>query len=119
MEGRRVVRVARRELGAGGAKREAIRRAAEVLSKAERPLLLAGLIDTQSVRMLNARGSLSGAILGGLMFGAGMVLARGCSSRLLVLAANGNLRSLLSGLVFAVTVDFPGALRAEACPVRS
>jgi uncharacterized membrane protein YedE/YeeE len=36
------------------------------------------------------------------MFGAGMILARGCSSRLLVLAAQGNLRSLLSGLIFAV-----------------
>ena len=34
-----------------------------------------------------------------------MILARGCSSRLLVLAAQGNLRSLLSGLVFAVTAQ--------------
>ncbi len=32
-------------------------------------------------------GSWSGAIVGGLPFGAGLVLARGCSGRLLVLAA--------------------------------
>jgi hypothetical protein len=35
----------------------------------------------------------------------GMVLARGCSSRLLVLAAQGNLRSVISGLVFAVAAQ--------------
>jgi hypothetical protein len=34
-----------------------------------------------------------------------MILARGCSSRLLVLAAQGNLRSVMSGLVFAVTAQ--------------
>lgn len=32
------------------------------------------------------------------MFGAGMIMTRGCASRLLVLSANGNLRALLSGL---------------------
>ncbi len=68
-------------------------------------LLLAGQFDTGSVRQLASRGSLSGALIGGLLFGIGMVLARGCSSRLLVLAANGNLRALLSGLVFAVTAQ--------------
>ncbi|MEZ5844168.1 MAG: YeeE/YedE family protein [Hyphomicrobiaceae bacterium] len=79
-------------------------------------LLMLGLIDTQSIRMLNSRGSVSGAILGGVMFGTGMVLARGCSSRLLVLAANGNLRSLLSGLVFAVTAQ--ASLKGALSPIR-
>ena len=37
--------------------------------------------------------------------GAGMVLARGCSGRLLVLAATGNLRSVVSGLIFAVVAQ--------------
>ena len=68
-------------------------------------LALIGQFDTANVRQLASRGSLSGALIGGLMFGAGMVLARGCSSRLLVLAANGNLRALLSGLIFAVTAQ--------------
>ena len=68
-------------------------------------LLLAGQFDTSNVRQLASQGSLSGAAIGGLLFGIGMVLARGCSSRLLVLAANGNLRALLSGLIFAVTAQ--------------
>ncbi|MFU2486344.1 YeeE/YedE family protein [Thauera sp. WH-1] len=68
-------------------------------------LILAGLFDTANVRQLASQGSLSGAAIGGLLFGIGMVLARGCSSRLLVLAANGNLRALLSGLIFAVTAQ--------------
>lgn len=66
---------------------------------------LAGLIDIPEARMMSVTGSWSGAIIGGLMFGAGMVLARGCSGRLLVLAATGNLRSLVSGLVFAVVAQ--------------
>lgn len=68
-------------------------------------LIALGLLDVSGARMLNMRGSMSGAIIGGAMFGAGMVLARGCSSRLLVLAGQGNLRSLLSGLVFAVAAQ--------------
>lgn len=79
-------------------------------------LLLGGLFDTSSVRLLHSSGSLSGAIIGGAMFGVGMVLSRGCSSRLLILAANGNLRALLSGLVFAVTAQ--AALRGFLSPVR-
>jgi uncharacterized protein len=73
---------------------------------------LAGLVPLGQARVLAAPGSLSGAVLGGLLFGAGMVLARGCSGRLLVLAAGGNLRALLSGLVFAVTaqMSFHGVL---------
>lgn len=68
-------------------------------------LHLSGKFDTANVRQLSSQGSLSGALVGGLMFGAGMILARGCSSRLLVLAANGNLRALLSGLIFAVAAQ--------------
>jgi uncharacterized membrane protein YedE/YeeE len=66
-------------------------------------LTLLGWFDASDARQLSARGSLSGAAIGGVLFGSGMILARGCASRLLVLAAQGNLRALLSGLVFAVT----------------
>ncbi|MFN3785621.1 MAG: YeeE/YedE thiosulfate transporter family protein, partial [Thiothrix sp.] len=45
-----------------------------------------GMIDTAQVRQLNNTGSMSGAIIGGLLFGIGMVLAGGCASRLLVLS---------------------------------
>ena len=78
--------------------------------------ILAGWLDTSGVRFLNARGSLSGAIIGGAMFGTGMVLTRGCASRLLVLSANGNLRALLSGLIFAVTAQ--ASFRGLLSPVR-
>ena len=43
------------------------------------------------------------ALIGGLLFGVGMIMSRGCASRFLILSANGNLRALLSGLIFAVT----------------
>lgn len=79
-------------------------------------LVVAGLLDVRDARQLAARGSLSGAAIGGAMFGAGMILARGCASRLLVLAAQGNLRALLSGLVFAVTAQ--SALSGLLSPLR-
>ena len=63
---------------------------------------LTGIISTANSRIMSVTGSYSGAILGGLIFGGGMILARGCSGRMLVLAATGNLRSVMNGLVFAV-----------------
>ena len=75
-------------------------------------LAWAGWFEAGNARQIATRGSLSGATIGGALFGIGMILARGCSSRLLVLAAQGNLRSLLSGLIFAVTAQaaWTGAL---------
>ena len=75
-----------------------------------------GLFRADDARMMAVTGSWSGAIIGGLMFGAGMVLARGCSGRLLVLAATGNLRSLISGLIFAVVAQM--ALHGWLAPAR-
>jgi uncharacterized membrane protein YedE/YeeE len=72
---------------------------------ATQALTLTGLFDASQARQLATRGSLSGAAIGGALFGIGMILARGCSSRLLVLAAQGNLRSVLTGLIFAVTAQ--------------
>lgn len=76
-----------------------------------------GWLDVSQARQLSATGSLSGALLGGLLFGIGMILARGCSSRMLVLAANGNLRALLTGLIFAVTAQ--ASLNGVLSPLRS
>lgn len=67
--------------------------------------------------MMAVAGSWSGAIIGGLMFGAGMVLARGCSGRLLVLAATGNLRAAISGLIFAVVAQM--SLHGWLAPMRA
>jgi uncharacterized membrane protein YedE/YeeE len=75
-----------------------------------------GWFDAGNARQIAARGSLSGAAIGGALFGMGMILARGCSSRLLVLAAQGNLRSLLSGLIFAVSAQ--SALTGALSPLR-
>jgi uncharacterized protein len=72
---------------------------------ATQALVLLGAFDAGNARQIATRGSLSGAAIGGALFGMGMILARGCSSRLLVLAAQGNLRSVISGLVFAVTAQ--------------
>ena len=80
-------------------------------------LILAGWLDVSGVRQLANRGSLSGALVGGLLFGVGMIMTRGCASRLLVLSANGNLRALLSGLVFAVTAQ--AALAGALAPLRA
>ena len=77
---------------------------------------LLGLMNPADARMMAVPGSWSGAIIGGLIFGVGMVLARGCSGRLLVLASTGNLRSLVSGLVFAVVAQM--SLKGWLAPVR-
>lgn len=79
-------------------------------------LILLRALDVSGARQLVARGSLSGALMGGLLFGAGMIMTRGCASRLLVLSANGNLRALLSGLIFAVTAQ--ASLAGVLAPLR-
>jgi len=76
-----------------------------------------GLFDPDEARMMAVAGSWSGAVIGGLLFGVGMVLARGCSGRLLVLAATGNLRSVVSGLIFAVVAQM--SLHGWLAPLRS
>ena len=78
--------------------------------------IFAGFLDTSAARQLTATGSMSGAIIGGLMFGAGMILARGCVSRLLILSATGNLRAIITGLV--VTIVAQASLRGALAPAR-
>lgn len=74
-----------------------------------------GLVATE-VRQISTAGTMSGAIIGGLVFGVGMILARGCASRLLVLSATGNLRALVAGLI--VTVVAQAALSGVLSPLR-
>jgi len=78
---------------------------------------LLGLMRVEEARILAVPGSWSGAIIGGLIFGVGMVLSRGCSGRLLVLAATGNLRSVVSGLIFAVVAQM--SLHSWLAPLRN
>jgi uncharacterized membrane protein YedE/YeeE len=56
-------------------------------------------------------------IAGGLMFGAGMVLTRGCVSRLTVLGGSGNTRALLVLVVFAIVAH--ATLKGVLAPVRT
>lgn len=79
-------------------------------------MILSGWLDLSETRVIAAQGSLSGAAAGGLVFGCGMILARGCASRLLVLAACGNLRALITGLV--VTLVAQASYRGVLSPAR-
>ena len=79
-------------------------------------LILTKHLDVGVARQIATTGSISGALVGGLLFGVGMTMTRGCASRLLILSANGNLRALLSGLIFAVTAQ--AALGGALSPWR-
>lgn len=78
---------------------------------------LSGFFREEEARMMAVPGSWSGAVIGGLVFGIGMVLARGCPGRLLVLASSGNLRSVVSGLIFAVAAQM--SLHGVLAPLRN
>lgn len=79
-------------------------------------LLGTGNLPTDDVRQLANPGSMSGAVIGGLLFGTGMVLARGCASRLLVLSATGNMRAFVTGLLLTVVAQ--AALTGILSPLR-
>lgn len=75
-----------------------------------------GLLDVDRARQLASAGSMSGAIIGGLLFGVGMILARGCASRVLVLSATGNMRAFVTGLILTVVAQ--SSLRGILAPAR-
>lgn len=68
-------------------------------------LVALGALQAQTSRFIAPMGSVSGALIGGLLFGVGMILTRGCAGRLLILSASGNLRAVVALLVFAMTVQ--------------
>jgi len=59
--------------------------------------------DISEAPSLPNNASISGPILGGLLFGMGMIISRGCSSRLLILTAYGNMRAPITLLAFALS----------------
>lgn len=77
----------------------------------------AGLIALDGHRYLASELPVAAIIVGGLAFGMGMVLTRGCVSRLTVLSATGNLRAVTVLLVFAVTAH--ATLKGVLAPVRT
>lgn len=79
--------------------------------------ILAGWIDFTGHRFHAAEIPVLLIALGGLLFGAGMVLTRGCASRLSVLAGSGNLRALLVLLIFSITAH--ATLKGFLAPLRT
>lgn len=79
--------------------------------------VLSGLITFDEHRFMAGDLPVLAIVLGGLMFGAGMVLTRGCASRLTVLSATGNLRAVFVLLVFAITAH--ATLKGVLAPVRT
>jgi uncharacterized membrane protein YedE/YeeE len=77
----------------------------------------AGLTEIDGHRFLSTSLPALAIIAGGLAFGIGMVLTRGCVSRLTVLSATGNLRAVLVLLAFAVTAH--AMLKGVLAPLRT
>ena len=76
-----------------------------------------GLISFDDHRFMNTDLPWLAIIVGGLLFGAGMVLTRGCVSRLTVLTGTGNLRALTVLLIFAITAH--ATLKGILAPLRT
>jgi len=77
----------------------------------------AGLIDFAGHRYVTADIPVLAIAIGGLLFGAGMILTRGCVSRLAVLTGSGNLRALLVLAIFAVVAH--ATLKGVLAPLRT
>ena len=77
----------------------------------------AGVLDFEGHRYTTASLPILALLGGGALFGAGMVLTRGCISRLSVLAAGGNLRAALVIVVFAIVAH--ATLKGVLAPLRT
>ena len=76
----------------------------------------AELIEFSDHRLLAGDLPWLAIVVGGLLFGAGMVLTRGCASRLTVLGGSGNLRALTVLVVFAITAH--ATMKGLFAPLR-
>ena len=74
------------------------------------------LISFADHRFMISELPIAAIAFGGLLFGAGMVLTRGCVSRLTILAGSGNLRAGLVIVVFAVVAH--ATLKGVLAPLR-
>lgn len=83
---------------------------------ASQALAWAGLADLGTAQVVRARFSLPGVFVGGLLFGAGMALARSCGARALVLLAGGNLRALVALLCLGLAAQ--ATLTGVLAPLR-
>ncbi|TCM86092.1 YeeE/YedE family protein [Rhodovulum steppense] len=76
----------------------------------------AGLISFQGHRFLSPDLPVLAILAGGLMFGAGMVLTRGCIGRLTVLSGSGNLRAALVLVIVAIAAH--ATMKGVLAPLR-
>lgn len=79
--------------------------------------VLMGWIDFDAHRFMATDLRVLAIVLGGALFGAGMVLTRGCLSRLTVLGASGNLRALAVLGLAAITAQ--ATIKGVLAPVRT
>ena len=77
----------------------------------------AGVISFDAHRFLASDVPVVAVLVGGALFGAGMVLTGGCASRLTVLAGAGNLRSALVLVVFAIVAY--ATMKGVLAPLRT
>lgn len=80
-------------------------------------LVLYGKLDLSKAVVLPTALFWGGALIGGLLFGVGMVLTGGCGTRMLVLAAGGNLRSIVVFFVFGFVAY--ATIRGVLAPTRA
>lgn len=75
-----------------------------------------GMLDLGQAAIARPSFSIAGVLIGGLLFGVGMVLARACGARSLVLLAGGNLRSLVTLVFLALGAQL--AMTGVLTPLR-
>src|SRR6476660_7041461 len=80
-------------------------------------LVLTRKLDLSKAVVLPSQLFWGGALLGGALFGVGMVLTGGCGTRMLVLAAGGNLRSAVVFIVFGFVAY--ATIRGILAPTRA
>jgi hypothetical protein len=80
-------------------------------------LAFSGQIDWANVPIVRARFSVTAVFIGGAVFGVGMVLARSCGARALVLLGGGNLRALVT--LVALGMAAQASLTGVLAPARN
>lgn len=76
-----------------------------------------GWISFEGHRLLTPDLPYAAIVIGGLAFGAGMVLTRGCASRLTILTGTGNLRALTVLVVFSIAAH--ATMKGLLSPLRT
>ena len=75
-----------------------------------------GMVDMSTAQVVRTQFSAGGVLTGGILFGAGMTLARSCGARALVLLAGGNLRALVTLLCLGLAAQ--ATLTGVLAPAR-